>query len=138
MGGSGVSGKQPGSSQDSFQYKGTPEYTPLSQALGIDNSFIDQFATSGLGDASKLKNAYLRKFTGMDNGTYYGYVDANTGEDVSKLVEAYRSFATNTQNANVKHEEYVKLKKDRPGRDATLLMPDTNPDPSNPALLLGE
>ncbi len=68
-------------------------------------------------EAAKLSKVFER------DGKYYN----QQGEDVTDLFGSFQTWMRDVGKANAAREAYVKIKKERPGRDATILAPYTPP-----------
>lgn len=99
------------SGHDSNQQGGTP--------VGFTQEELAGFTQHYGPDASRLVGVFEK------NGRYYNNVgkDASQQQDVTDLMNNFKTWMRDTGAANAAREKYIQLKKEQPGRQATLITP---------------
>ncbi len=108
----------------------------FNKSLEIRDDILDQFirnadSTQLPWDARKLKGAY-QTFQTNKNLSYlppaYKGTFSASGENIQQILDAYNTWGA-LRDKNLKaQEEYVKLQKESPGREATILVPMSGPE----------
>ncbi len=94
----------------------TPQ-SEMYEALELDQDALTTFSNQE--GRSKFKDLFGAKR--VKGG---GAVLSKGGEDITNLYGRFKEYTDSNRQVRVAHEEYVKAKKESPGRDATLLVPE--------------
>lgn len=99
----------------------------------FDETELSEFISTGYQGAEKLKLAgkNIGFSSAGDNIAYRkeltGYISPD-GENLDALVNTFNEWSTKNKATKEKHKAYVDAMKERPGRDATILVPSSGPE----------
>lgn len=100
------------SSADGVNREGVVGY----DSLMLNPDDLEWFIKSGFEGADKLKQAQVRRMRDGSSGLTWA---GNQGEDISGLVNSFNDFIGLQAK---QREEYVKAKRENPGREGTILV----------------